>query len=128
MTTALRILCFLLLTLSINGTTEASQRKGMASFYTRASVLAEGNSGVMANGEIFDEEALTAASWGYPFGTNLVVVCPRTARTVQVKVTDRGPGIRLVRKGRILDLSKKAFSVLAPLSDGVIPIVVEVLE
>src|SRR5579862_977014 len=49
---------------------------------------------LMANGQPFDPDQLTAASWFYPLGTRVVVT--HDARTVTVEITDRGPAHRLV--------------------------------
>lgn len=60
-----------------------------------------------ANGERFNPDDLTAASWDYPFGTRLLVaVC---GRSVVVRVNDRGPAKRLHRE---LDLSHAAAAAL----------------
>jgi rare lipoprotein A len=70
---------------------------------------------------------MTCASPSLPFGTRVLVVNKRNGRRVIVTVSDRGPNRKLVAKGRLLDLSKGAFAKIAPLSDGVIPISMEVL-
>jgi rare lipoprotein A len=72
----------------------------------------------MANGRPFDPTKLTCASWFYPLGTRLRVTAG--ARSVVVTVTDRGPATPLVRQGRIIDLSRAAFSRLAPLRQGLV--------
>ncbi len=64
----------------------------------------------MANGQLFEPENLTCASWFYPLGT--VVKVTHNELTVSVVVTDRGPAKRLVSKGRTLDLSKGAWDAL----------------
>lgn len=56
-----------------------------------------------ADGEIFDPNALTAASPWLPFNTELLVTNPATGRSVQVRVNDRGPFGR-----GVLDLSAHA--------------------
>ncbi|MFA5146577.1 MAG: septal ring lytic transglycosylase RlpA family protein [Candidatus Omnitrophota bacterium] len=63
----------------------------------------------MANGKAFDPEKRTCASWFYDFGTVLLVRSLDTGLTTEVVVTDRGPNKRFVRKGRIIDLSMRAF-------------------
>lgn len=63
----------------------------------------------MANGKIFNPEKRTCASWFYKFGTVLEVKSLDTGRTTEVVVTDRGPNKRLVKQGRIIDLSRRAF-------------------
>jgi len=72
----------------------------------------------MANGKAFDPEKRTCASWFYKFGTMLVVKSLDTGRTTEVVVTDRGPNKRLVREGRIIDLSKRAFEDICALKKG----------
>lgn len=72
----------------------------------------------MANGQPFNPNALTCASWDFPLGTRLHVT--HGSRTVVVTVTDRGPAKRLVKKGRRLDLSRAAFARLADPKLGLI--------
>ncbi|MBI2204984.1 MAG: septal ring lytic transglycosylase RlpA family protein [Candidatus Rokubacteria bacterium] len=57
-----------------------------------------------ANGEIFDQEALTAAHPSLPFGTILRVTNLHDGLSVEVRINDRGPVI----PGRIVDLSRAA--------------------
>ena len=99
-----------------------------ASWYSEESCKREGTSGICANGEVFDDTELVCASWDWPFGTRLKVSNTKNGRSVIVTVADRGPAKRLYRQGRKIDLSRKAFSVLAPLSQGLIPISIEVVE
>lgn len=66
----------------------------------------------MANGHPLDDNALTAAMWDMPFGTLIKVTNLENNKSIVVKITDRGPAKRLVKKGRIIDLSKKSFGVL----------------
>lgn len=61
-----------------------------------------------ANGEIFDPEALTAASKTLKFGSWVLVVNPSNGLTVEVRINDRGPFV----KGRVIDLSTAAARVL----------------
>lgn len=68
-----------------------------------------------ASGEIFDPDKLTCATNQFPFGTMLKV--SYRDKEVIVRVNDRGG---FEKHGRIIDLSKKAFSELAPLSKGII--------
>lgn len=76
----------------------------------------------MANGKIFDKNALTCAHNSYPFGTKLKV--SYQGKSVVVTVTDRGGFNKL---GRVIDLSEGAFKKLAPLSKGVIKVKIEKL-
>ncbi len=57
-----------------------------------------------ANGEIYNQNALTCAHRELPFGTILEVTFTKTGRGVRVRVNDRGP----YKRGRILDLSVAA--------------------
>ena len=76
----------------------------------------------MANGKIFDKNALTCAHNKYPFGTKLRV--SYNGKSVIVTVTDRGGFNKL---GRVIDLSEGAFKKLAPLSKGLIKVKIEKL-
>ena len=86
----------------------------------------------MANGKRFDPDQLTAASWFYPLGTRVRVVLktdprvlnPQAPRSVWVTITDRGPHHRLVREGRIIDLSYEGFRCLADPDVGLIEVIV----
>ena len=104
---------------------QAAPQQGQASWYSRASCKREGTSGIMANGKVLNDDAFTAASWDYALGTQLEVRNPQTRKSLRVTCTDRGPSRRLYRKGRILDLSQAAFQALAPLSQGLIEVMVE---
>ena len=98
---------------------------GIASWYDRASCKREGTSGIMSNGEVLDDNKLTCASWNYDFGVLVRVVNLSNNKEVICKVTDRGPAKRLVKKGRICDLSKRAFSQIASLEQGLIRVSVQ---
>lgn len=58
-----------------------------------------------ANGEIFDNNKITAAHKSLPFGTVVRVTNLSNGKSVDVRINDRGPYI----KGRHIDLSKAAF-------------------
>lgn len=81
----------------------------------------------MANGQAFDPDQLSAASWFYPLGTTVRVtrVWSGARRSVKVVVTDRGPAFRLVDQGRIIDLSRASFERLAPVAVGLVEVTVE---
>ena len=57
-----------------------------------------------ASGEIFNENAMTAAHRSLPFGTKVMVTDQRTGKEIQVTINDRGP----FHGSRIIDLSKAA--------------------
>lgn len=81
----------------------------------------------MANGEKFDPDKLTAASWFYPLGTRVRVTVSSPdfePRTVMVTITDRGPAKRLVRQGRIIDLGRAAFKKIARPNLGLVKVTV----
>lgn len=69
-----------------------------------------------ATGGRFDQWAMTTAHKTLPFGTKVKVTNKSTGKSVVVRVNDRGPYI----KGRTFDLSRGAFSKIAPLSQGII--------
>ena len=87
----------------------------------------------MANGKRFNPDRLTAASWFYPLGTRVRVTLDSPAlngkkyppRTVIVTITDRGPARRLVRDGRIIDLTYAAFKTLAHPDLGLVEVSVK---
>ncbi|HED38175.1 MAG TPA: septal ring lytic transglycosylase RlpA family protein [Ignavibacteria bacterium] len=76
-----------------------------------------------ANGEIYNQMALTAASKTMKFGTLLKITNLKNKKSVIVRINDRGPYI----KGRQLDLSKGAAIKLGMIPKGVIKIKVEQL-
>ncbi|MEM5345437.1 septal ring lytic transglycosylase RlpA family protein [Paraburkholderia azotifigens] len=61
-----------------------------------------------ANGERYDSRSLTAAHRTLPLGTYVRVTSLTTARSVVVRINDRGPFV----KGRIIDLSLAAAEAL----------------
>ncbi len=66
-----------------------------------------------ANGQIFDQDAMTAAHRTLPMGSLIVVTNEQTGQSAVMRVTDRGPFVQ----GRVLDLSKasaKAIGVYLP--------------
>jgi len=57
-----------------------------------------------SSGEVYDQEALTAAHASFAFGTRVRVTLLATRRSVVVRINDRFPN----HKGRVIDLSKAA--------------------
>jgi rare lipoprotein A len=92
---------------------------GAASFY--ANSLAGRPT---ASGAPYDPTAFMAAHREYPFGTVLRVTNPANGRSVEVVVLDRGPFVA----GRIVDLSRVAAESLDMIRQGVVQVIVEVLE
>ncbi len=74
-----------------------------------------------ANGETYNQMALTAAHKSLPFGTVLKVTNIRNGKSVIVRINDRGPYI----DGRDLDLSKGTALALGMISRGVIRVTVK---
>jgi len=67
-----------------------------------------------ASGEMMNPSAMTAAHRSLPFGTKVLVENLSNGKAVVVRINDRGPFI----KGRIIDVSKAAASVLGMLGSG----------
>jgi len=108
---------------------EAYEQLGTPS-YGIASWYSEDDPGILpttANMETFNDEELTCAIWDVPFHTLIKVTNLANGRSVIVRVNDRGPAKRLVREGRIIDLTKAAFAQIARLDEGLIEIKMEVL-
>ena len=77
-----------------------------------------------ANGERFNQNAMTAAHRSLPFNTRVRVTNKNNGRSVVLRINDRGPFIR----GRIIDVSVGAAKKLGMYSSGVAPVKVEVLD
>jgi len=118
----------LFLIIPIIACAEGSGSKITASWYSAESCEKEGTSGIMANGEVYDDSKMVCASWDYVFGTVLRITNLSTGKRCVVTVTDRGPNKKLYAKGRVIDLSKRAFAEIADCKQGVIPIAVEVIK
>ncbi|MCP4653753.1 MAG: septal ring lytic transglycosylase RlpA family protein [Candidatus Omnitrophica bacterium] len=92
---------------------------GTASWYSQTD---RGIKRTTANMEVFDDHQLTCAMWNVPFGTLLKVTNCENGKSIMVRVNDRGPARRLVKRGRIIDLTKKAFAEIADLKKGLIKV------
>ena len=77
-----------------------------------------------ASGEIYDMHKLTAAHRTLPFGTRVRVYNLENAKSVDVKVNDRGPFI----EGKIIDLSRSAARALGFEKAGQARVRLEVLS
>ena len=95
---------------------------GQASFYSYECAKLP-----MANGRPFDPEMRTCASWFYEFGTVLEIKSIDTGLSTRVVVTDRGPNRRFVKKGRIVDLSRRAFEDICDPAKGLTNVRVKVV-
>jgi len=71
-----------------------------------------------ANGERFDQNALTAAHPTLPLGTEATITNLDNGKSVRVIINDRGP----YAKGRDLDLSRAAARQIGVTEDGAAPV------
>jgi len=74
-----------------------------------------------ANGEIFDEQSISAASPVLPLPSYARVTNLRNHRSIVVRVNDRGP----YAKGRILDVSRKTAKLLGFYDHGITKVKVD---
>mgnify|MGYP000309154661 CR=1 FL=1 len=90
---------------------------------------------ITANGEIYSQDSLTAASPNLPFNTLVKITNPSNNKSVVVRINDRGPFKCFKKDGKIrpvrplephpkrkFDLSKKAFETIASTSKGIIQV------
>jgi len=77
-----------------------------------------------SNGDVFDMYGLSAAHKSLPFGTILRVTYPKTNKSVDLVINDRGPFI----PGRDIDLSYGAAAKIGLVVDGVGQVKVKVLR
>jgi len=77
-----------------------------------------------ANGEIYDQNAMTAAHRTLPLGTIIRVTNQATGQSAVVKITDRGPFVH----GRVLDLSLAAAKATGVYRAGVAKVKIEVFS
>ena len=120
-----KLIVFVLLSLILSGCSSAPSvskgaiEKGKASYYAD-----KYHGRTTASGEVFNQQALSAAHQTLGFGSRVKVTNIANNKSVIVTINDRGPFIR----GRIIDLSKKAFSQIASVKQGVIDVTVEQLD
>src|SRR5690606_8324948 len=76
-----------------------------------------------ASGERFNKNKLTAAHLKLPFGTVVRVTNQKNGRSVEVRITDRGP----YGGGRIIDLSEAAAREIGMIRAGVVPVTLEIV-
>jgi len=77
-----------------------------------------------ASGEIFNQNALTAAHRTLPFGTQVRVTNLHNGAQVIVRINDRGP----YSGGRVIDLSAAAAQAIGMISSGVASVELEILD
>ena len=101
-----------------------------ASWYSEASLKQDGQwaitKGRCADGSIFKDTNYSAASWDFPLKTKLRVTTVKAPKkSIIVENTDR-TARRF--KGKRCDLSKRAFSEIANLEQGLVEVYVEVVK
>lgn len=94
------------------------KEQGVASFYAMKYQFRQ-----TANGERFNQLAKTAAHKTLPFGTRVRVTNLSNGKSVVVRINDRGPFI----EGRIIDLSRSAFSAIGDIDSGLVNVEIEVI-
>lgn len=94
-------------------------QSGKASFYAD-----KYQSRKTANGERFNQNSYTAAHKKLPFGTKVEVTNVKNGKSIVVRINDRGPFVR----GRIIDLSRAAFTSIGDTKYGVIDVTIEVVN
>lgn len=77
-----------------------------------------------ANGQIFDQNAMTAAHRTLPMGSLIVVTNQKTGQSATMRVTDRGPFVQ----GRLLDLSKASAKAVGVFLPGVAEVRIDVYQ
>lgn len=77
-----------------------------------------------ANGERFNQNALTAANKKLKFGTKVRVTNLANGKKIVVRINDRGK----FGQGVVIDLSKGAFKKISGLKVGIIKIKLEVVK
>jgi rare lipoprotein A len=77
-----------------------------------------------ANGEIYRQDELTAASTIIPLGSHVMVTNLENGRSVEVRINDRGPYV----KGRKIDLSHQAARMLGIIRPGTAHVRLDVLS
>ncbi len=101
-----------------DGTEPVVEQLGEASWYGK---FHQGRK--TASGTRFDQRGLTAAHPSLPLGTRARVTNLDNGKSVEVKITDRGPYAR----GRDIDLSKAAAQRIGVTEDGAAAVRIEVV-
>lgn len=98
---------------------EAGVETGLASYYAHRY-----HGRQTASGEIYDENAMTAAHRTLPFGTRVRVTNRDNGKSVVLRINDRGPFV----DGRVIDVSWKAAGKLDFIAQGLVKVRVERLD
>ena len=122
-----RVLATLLLCACASGCATTGVRPGAARLTDDrgiASYVASRFDGhATSSGQRYDERRLTAAHRTLPFGTRVRVTNTENGRSVVVTITDRGP----FKRGRVIDVSKRAATELGFVRQGTARVRLEVV-
>ena len=122
-----RLLLLLLLPVLVEGCATAGARPGPMmgpeSTGVASYVSSRYDRHATSSGAVYNERRLTAAHRTLPFGTRVRVTNLTNGRSVVVTITDRGP----FRRGRIIDVSKRAATELGFLAQGTARVRLEIL-
>ena len=77
-----------------------------------------------SSGEVFRQDALTAAHYEWAFGTRVKVTLLSTGKSAVVRINDRFPKF----KGRVLDLSRGSARAIGLIGPGTGRVRLEVIE
>jgi rare lipoprotein A len=92
--------------------------EGFATWYTAAAGRKA------ANGELFDDNAMTAAHRTLPMGSLIVVTNLKTRQSAAMRITDRGPFV----DGRNLDLTIASAKAIGVYRAGLAPVRIQVYQ
>jgi rare lipoprotein A len=107
----------------------AEKKTGLATYYTVASCQREGTSGIFtANGEKFDESALTCAIRSRGFNSTWKVTNNKNGKSIIVRQNDYGPSKKATKRGVIIDLTPKGMELLGAGKAGEINVTIECLK
>jgi rare lipoprotein A len=93
--------------------------EGFATWYTAPYVGRKS-----ANGQVFDDDAMTAAHRTLPMGSLVVVTNLKTGQSSAMRITDRGPFV----EGRMLDLTMAAAKATGIYRSGMAPVRMDVYQ
>ena len=99
--------------------TPIQTEEGLATWYT-----APYRGRKSANGQVFDDNAMTAAHRTLPMGSLVEVTNPRTGQSAVMRITDRGPFV----EGRMLDLTMAAAKAIGVYRSGISQVRMDVYQ
>ncbi len=115
----LALLAMLTLAFTLSLQAQSNEEWGVASYYHDSFHGKE-----TAYGVAYNKNEMTAAHRELPFGTMIRVTRLDNNKSVVVKVTDKGP----YKRGRVVDLSRKAAERIGLVRDGLTEVKVEVIK